>query len=313
MDNSIFIMKRGIIILLFLFLLVPLAMAEPPSFHVFRNNITCENNVSLNGKVLTVNIVNSTNISDFAQKTVEVSNNAFVIVISSTTGHNVNFLAGTDLIKSYVYVVNSLTSENIRLNNSYSYCVIPTCTDGIQNGNETGVDCGGSCNACSINNNNNGGGGGGGSSGGGNNNNITTGGSSGSWVLSDDIVDLDQQPSSEVITAGGEYQVIIGGKVYILEVTEINAYSVKIVYNELVYYIPKETSQDITLDNTEVKISYLENQNEKVRLNFTKGGSRYTLVDYPVQEVLYFLGILVALGVAMFFFVRWINTKVEKV
>ena len=26
---------------------------------------------------------------------------------------------------------------------------MPTCTDGIQNGTETGVDCGGSCSACS--------------------------------------------------------------------------------------------------------------------------------------------------------------------
>ncbi len=24
----------------------------------------------------------------------------------------------------------------------------PTCTDGVQNGDETGVDCGGSCTAC---------------------------------------------------------------------------------------------------------------------------------------------------------------------
>ena len=26
----------------------------------------------------------------------------------------------------------------------------PSCTDGIQNQNETGVDCGGSCTACSL-------------------------------------------------------------------------------------------------------------------------------------------------------------------
>ncbi len=29
---------------------------------------------------------------------------------------------------------------------------VPTCTDGIQNGNETGVDCGGSCTPCTTNN-----------------------------------------------------------------------------------------------------------------------------------------------------------------
>lgn len=26
----------------------------------------------------------------------------------------------------------------------------PTCSDGIQNGTETGVDCGGSCGACVV-------------------------------------------------------------------------------------------------------------------------------------------------------------------
>ena len=31
---------------------------------------------------------------------------------------------------------------------SCSACVAPTCTDGVKNGNEVGVDCGGSCSAC---------------------------------------------------------------------------------------------------------------------------------------------------------------------
>ncbi|WP_084050434.1 GEVED domain-containing protein [Aquimarina macrocephali] len=34
---------------------------------------------------------------------------------------------------------------------SCSPCAIPTCTDGIQNGDETGVDCGGSCSPCQTN------------------------------------------------------------------------------------------------------------------------------------------------------------------
>jgi hypothetical protein len=32
----------------------------------------------------------------------------------------------------------------------FNTCLAPTCNDGIQNGNETGVDCGGSCPACQL-------------------------------------------------------------------------------------------------------------------------------------------------------------------
>ena len=53
-----------------------------------------------------------------------------------------------------------LNGANILLNNtlytysgSFSFCIgstAPTCTDGIKNGNETGIDCGGSCQPCST-------------------------------------------------------------------------------------------------------------------------------------------------------------------
>lgn len=42
----------------------------------------------------------------------------------------------------------------------------PTCSDSVQNGNETGTDCGGSCDACSTGDSSSGGGGGGGGAGG---------------------------------------------------------------------------------------------------------------------------------------------------
>jgi hypothetical protein len=59
---------------------------------------------------------------------------------------------------SVTYTITSLTSSLLTLDISYGsgwwrfvlvkQGVTPTCTDGIQNGTETGVDCGGTCTAC---------------------------------------------------------------------------------------------------------------------------------------------------------------------
>jgi hypothetical protein len=59
---------------------------------------------------------------------------------------------------SITYTITSLTTSLMTLDISYGsgwwrfilvkQGVTPTCTDGIQNGDETGIDCGGSCTAC---------------------------------------------------------------------------------------------------------------------------------------------------------------------
>lgn len=59
----------------------------------------------------------------------------------SASGDQSIYLDDTVISTTYIgpdYVVESLTT------------VEPTCSDGIQNGTETGVDCGGSCDPCSV-------------------------------------------------------------------------------------------------------------------------------------------------------------------
>jgi PKD repeat protein len=69
----------------------------------------------------------------------------------------------------YVNVTDNSSSENKR-NSTYSI-LLSSCQDGSKNGDETGVDCGGSCSACTIvpaeSSSSSSGGGGGGSGGGG--------------------------------------------------------------------------------------------------------------------------------------------------
>lgn len=75
----------------------------------------------------------------------ESSNYASSIDISGLTQYRYlqveTTLANTD--GASTPILNSYTTN-------YSYCLAsdPTCSDGIQNGDETGIDCGGSCSAC---------------------------------------------------------------------------------------------------------------------------------------------------------------------
>ncbi len=75
-----------------------------------------------------------------------VSNESFSITLSSLNVPEGNYYIG--MIADY----NNLRNESDEFNNSCFFSspllAIPTCSDGIQNGNETGVDCGGSCTAC---------------------------------------------------------------------------------------------------------------------------------------------------------------------
>ena len=72
---------------------------------------------------------------------------------------NFTGVASTDGFKtvcadSYVAdpIYSTITSKLIRFNcrRDISSSATPTCSDGIQNGTETGIDCGGSCPACPI-------------------------------------------------------------------------------------------------------------------------------------------------------------------
>jgi hypothetical protein len=87
----------------------------------------------------------------------------------------------SDSLANKVYYWKVRADDNFTTSNyssvgsfSLSMTIVPTCTDGIQNQGETGVDCGGSCSACQSSS---GGGGGGGSGGGGGGGSSSSGGS----------------------------------------------------------------------------------------------------------------------------------------
>uniref|UniRef100_UPI00286D84B8 T9SS type A sorting domain-containing protein n=1 Tax=Flavobacterium sp. TaxID=239 RepID=UPI00286D84B8 len=71
--------------------------------------------------------------------TLETNIAAFVVFVDWTQGNP------DRAANSTIYI------DNIRFNaEKLTNPPVPTCTDGIQNGTETGVDCGGSCSACIL-------------------------------------------------------------------------------------------------------------------------------------------------------------------
>jgi hypothetical protein len=64
---------------------------------------------------------------------------------------DLSFFTAADLTKlKWIIPVTPGTAKNMYFDNIYFYgtAAAPSCTDGIKNGDETGVDCGGTCDAC---------------------------------------------------------------------------------------------------------------------------------------------------------------------
>lgn len=93
------------------------------------------------GLVSTVNqwITYTWNISSLntAEQASPNSNDQFVFFVDFTCGGPDRSTGGTILFDNVTWNANKITDP-----------ALPTCTDGIQNGTETGIDCGGTCAPC---------------------------------------------------------------------------------------------------------------------------------------------------------------------
>jgi hypothetical protein len=86
-----------------------------------------------------------------------LANGCYTFKINDTYGDGICCAQGAGSYK-IIFNGNTLISGGqFGSTESKSFCVngtttpVPTCTDGVQNGNETGVDCGGSCSPCQTN------------------------------------------------------------------------------------------------------------------------------------------------------------------
>jgi hypothetical protein len=85
-----------------------------------------------------------------AARTAQVGANTYPVATTLSSS-----VAGLTCGTTYYYSLANIGSSNTGcvqsgapFNGSFTTSACPTCTDGIQNGTETGVDCGGTCAAC---------------------------------------------------------------------------------------------------------------------------------------------------------------------
>lgn len=288
--------------MIFLLFVVPFVSALPPSFHVFSGSVTCENSENPNGDQLSVTITNGT---DTMQETATISNEVYSLVVSADTGYNVSFYASGTFLDSVDYQPYSITEMNFSLSSGHSFCTAGSGTTTGTTGGSSG-----------------GGGGGGGSL---KTNTCGDGdcdlgetcsgcpedcGSCDSWELSGSSVNLDEDDVVEVVSTGGNYELILDGATTPFNIASVSDESLIIVMDGQSYTISLMGSQELDKGEHNLQISYLDNANGKAKLSFRKILER-AVTPYPVNDVLYFVGGVVLFGVLIFFFVRWLNKHVQ--
>ncbi len=126
----------------------------------FKNNLSILRNLDIKNKINIKSnyiFINSSALPEF-----DISANLTLFGLNFS---NVYVLRdGTNCTSCVIYNYSGgVLNFGVNGFSTYSAGGLPTCSDGVMNGDETGVDCGGSCSACNSGSNNENSGGGGGS------------------------------------------------------------------------------------------------------------------------------------------------------
>jgi len=298
---------------LLLIMLSSFVVAAPPSFHLFSGYVTCADGSFVDNHVLDLTVYNGSNV--FTQTT-SISNGFYSVLVDADVDYLVNFSAGGFYLDQFVYQAYGFSEDtNFSLDASHSFCfvAVPTCTDGIQNQGETGVDCGGPCTACSVAPVTGGGGSGGGGGGSGgttpvvNTSNQTTG-TIQSWDLTGTEVNMDQTETEEVISVGGDYNLVLDGTNTPFSIYSVTEGTVTIDIDGQTYVVPLEGSQEFTIGDYEFQVSYLDSLNGRAKVLFKKISLR-GVTAYSSKEVIYFIIGAVIIGAGLFFGERVLMKK----
>lgn len=116
----------------------------------FLSTQTVPDNTSLSFRFRTsIDSINWTEWSDpqnYSENTVDISS----LVTSQQNGNYYRYLQIESTLISTDTISTPTLSEYVVYFKTEEPPSVPTCEDGVQNGDETGVDCGGSCNPCEI-------------------------------------------------------------------------------------------------------------------------------------------------------------------
>jgi len=297
-------MKRGLIILVLLFAL-PLVSAVP-TFNLFNGEVLCSSDVETSYSIY-VNVDNGTN--SFNETGSVSSSGEYALVVGASEGYNISFYVDSVFVMTILYNESAwVRSQDLSLASDHDLCYEAPdnppggnppsgdppsgnppsnppsayCGDGNCDSDESCSDCSEDCGQCPPPAND--------------------------WDLSGPIVDVPQEGAVEVISIGGDYDLVMEGITTPFSIWDVSSENAKIDINGLTYEIPFEGTIEIEVGDYSVLASYLSNQDGKAKIAFNNAGIR-AVSAFPGMAIVYWILGIIIFGVGVFFLVKWIKNR----
>ena len=157
------------------------------------------------------------------------------------------------------------------------------CGDGNCDTNESCVNCEGDCGECPPDED--------------------------EWNLSGPTVDVPQEGVMEVVTVGGEYVLVLSNDSYNFSVYEVNSESIKIWIDDAEYILSSNTNLELNVGDSIVLVSYLDFQDDLVKLSFQNAGVRATMMNTGVLFIVFLIVGLILVSVGILFLIRKLSAN----
>ncbi len=107
------------------------------------------------------------------------------------------------------------------------------------------------------------------------------------WNLSDYSFSVEENETIEIISEGGEYQVVLGNTTYNVSIYNITEEGAQFDIAGKTYHILFHETKEFTIDEHALRISYLERSEDKVKIAFTRVASSIELNASPIFGAIY--------------------------
>jgi len=278
-------MKRGILILAILFIL-PFVNAVP-TFNLFDGNVLCGNDVQT-GYSISVNVSNGTNLFEVPGSV--SSAGEYVIVVGAANDYNISFYVDDVFVEEVIYNESLIDVNNdLVLESSHALCYVAPPGPNTPNSPSSPSGPSGPSTPSGDDNESDD-----------NETDVVVG----SWDVTGDGTQIDiTSQAGEVISAGGEYVLVIDGVPYGFSVYAVNSENAKIWIDDIEYDILVNANVELNVGGRSVLASYLETQEGLARLSFQGAGVRATEAFSVMTLVYLILGIII-ISVGIFFLIR---------
>jgi hypothetical protein len=298
-------MKRGLLVILVLLFALPLVSAVP-TFNLFNGNVLCDGDVQTGYSVYT-NVYNGTDV--FNETGSVSSSGEYALVVGANDGYNISFYVDNVIITTVLYNESSwVRNQDLSLAGSHALCddgdtgggntggddddddddngggadPRPYCGDGTCDTDESCSGCAEDCGQCPP--------------------------PADDWELSGPTVDVPQEGVIEVVSVGGDYDLLIEGTSSPFSIWDVSSESAKIDIDGVTYVIPYEATVEIGVGDYSVLVSYLATNDGKAKIAFNNAGIR-AISAFPGAVVVYWVLGIIIVGVGIFFLLRWYKNR----